>query len=124
MPQTVPSLYDESANAQIGRLDATALGQGQEALLVATYDGSRSSAGMRIYLDGSRVDDTDNNSGTYVAMENTAQEVQLGFYTGASAATNYFDGKMAFVGMTGKELTQQEVWTLKEAVNGYFGLSL
>ena len=117
-------LYDESANAQIARYDATALTTGQWKLVVGTYDGSGASTGLRVYLNASRVDDTDSNSGTYTAMENTTQEVTLAFLVGAASNTNFFDGKMALVGLVAKELSQDEVWALKEAASGYFGLSL
>ena len=117
------ALYDDSASARIGRLDATALTQNTWALLVATYDGSGASTGIRIYLNGSRVDDTDDNSGTYTAMENGAELVAVGYRQAAGVKENFFDGKMALVGLLGKELSIDEVWALKQAVNGYFGLS-
>ena len=117
-------LADESSDAQIGRSRNTALTENVWQLVVATYDGSGASPGIRIYLDDSRVDDTDGNSGTYTAMENTAQELQMGFFTGASAATDFHDGAVALVAVTGKALSQDEVWALKQAVNGCFGLSL
>ena len=118
------ALYDDSATARIGRLDATALSQGTWALLAGTYDGSGASTGIRIYLDAARVDDTDDNSGTYTAMENGSEVVAVGYRQAAGAKENYFDGKTAMVGLVAKELTQDEVWALKEAVNGYFGLAL
>ena len=118
------ALYDDSASARIGRLDATALAQSAWKLLVATYDGSRASTGMRLYLDGARVDDTDDNVGTYTAMENGTELVALGYRQAAGAKENFFDGKMALVGLAAKELSEEEVWVLKEAVNGYFDLSI
>ena len=118
------ALYDDSATARIGRLDASSLAQSAWALLVATYDGSKASTGIRLYLDGARVDDTDDNSGTYTAMENGSEVVAVGYRQAAGVKENYFDGKMALVGMAAKELAHEEAWALKEAVNGYFGLSL
>ncbi len=117
-------LYDDSATARIGRYDATALAENTWALLVATYDGSGASTGIRVYLDGARVDDTDDNSGTYTAMENGAEVVAVGYRQAAGVKENHFDGKMALAGIVGKTLSEDEVWSLKEAVNGYFGLSL
>ena len=118
------ALYDDSAAARIGRLDATALGQSAWALLAATYDCSGTSTGLRIYLDGVRVDDTDDSSGSYTAMENGTEVVALGYRQAAGVKENFFDGKLALAGIVGKELSIEEVWALKEAVNGYFGLSL
>ena len=91
---------------------------------MGTYDGSRASTGIRIYLDGVRVDDTDDNSGTYTAMENGSEVVAVGYRQALGAKENYFDGKMALVGLIGKVLAEYEVWALKVAVSGYFGLSL
>jgi hypothetical protein len=118
------ALYDDGASARIGRYDATALAQGTWALLVGTYDGSTASTGIRVYLDGARVDDTDDNMGTYTAMENGSEVVALGYRQAAGVKENFFQGKMALAGIVAKALSQDEVWTLKEAVNGYFGLSL
>jgi len=117
-------LYDESAGANIGRSDATALSTGTRVLLVATYDGSAASTGIRVYVDAVRLDDTDQNSGTYVAMENTASLVRVGFEQGTSAGQSFLDGKMASWGIIGKALSQNEVWRLKEVVNLYYQISL
>jgi len=35
-----------------------------------------------------------------------------------------FDGKSALTAVTAKALSREEVWALKEAVNGYYGLAL
>lgn len=117
-------LYDESLNAQIGRLDTTALTEGSWVLIVATYDGGGSAGGISIYVDAVRVDDTNNSSGAYTSMENTAQEIQLGFQTGASGVVNFFDGSMALVAVTKKQISPDEVWAIKELCNGYFNLDL
>ena len=44
----------------------------------ATYDGSGSSTGLKIYLNGSRVDDTTSNVGVYSAMFNTNAPLTIG----------------------------------------------
>ena len=41
-----------------------------------------------------------------------------------SSAENFFDGKLALVAISGKQLTEDEVWKLKEIVSGHFGLTL
>ena len=119
------SLHDSSANADIGRSDATALTQGSWALLVATYDGSAASTGIRVYKDAARVDDTDNNSGTYTAVENEGAVPALGYSLNSGGTKiNFFDGSMALAALAAKELGQDEVWAVKELVNAHFGLSL
>lgn len=115
-------LYDESANTYIGRKDDTAFTQGAWKLVVATYDGTATNNGIRIYIDRSRLDDVDVSSGVYVAMENTAQEVEIGEITDSDKLM--FDGKLAMVGLTGKALTHSEVASMTYLVNSFFGLSL
>ena len=121
----VIELYDESANAYIGRQDQTALSTSAYSLLVTTYDGSGASTGVAIYVDAALVDDADSVSGSYTAMEN------LGVVTGlahkldtSGAAANFFDGKMALVALVAKELSPDEVWAVKSLANSFFGLSL
>ena len=120
-------LYDESANAYIGREDQTPLSATAWTLLAFTYDGSRASTGLRVYVDASRLDDADSNSGTYTAMENTTAIVGLAHTLSAAAtpvATEFWDGRRALDLLTRKELTIDEIWALKSAVNAYYGLSL
>jgi len=75
--------FDESvADCYIGRKYDTALtgNEGQVLHIIATYDGGGTSAGCKIYINGSQIDDTDaeNNSGSYVAMEKQGHKVQIG----------------------------------------------
>jgi len=48
--------------------------------LCCTYSGSGGAAGLKIYLNGSRLDDANSSAGagTYVAMENTSEPVTIG----------------------------------------------
>ena len=61
----------------IGRKYTTDLSGGQWYNAVATYDGSKASSGIKIYLNGSRVDDADYAAGTYTAANNTGTEVRV-----------------------------------------------
>ena len=61
----------------IGRKYTTNLSSGQWYHAVVTYDGSKASSGIKLYLDGSRVDDADYASGTYTASVNTTAEVRV-----------------------------------------------
>ena len=116
------TLEDESASAQIGRLRGTPLTAGNWVLLCGTYDGSVANTGVNIYVNAARVDDTDQSSGTYKAMENTIGAVNIGArYT---TKARFFDGSIAFVFITAGVLGTDDVWTVKELANSYFGLSL
>jgi len=80
-------LYDNSTGGKIGRLYSTSLTsfQGSWIHLAATYSGNGSSTGLKIYLNGLRVDNTNNNSGSYTAMENTTAPLEIGKVTTTNA---------------------------------------
>ncbi len=101
-------IYDNSAGAYIGRAYGTSLAsyEGQWTHFVATYDGGISSSGIRIYLNGLRVDDTpsENNPGSFVAVENLNQAVWIGRYD-----THHADGLIDNMMFFDVELTLSEV---------------
>ena len=98
--------YDNSTGGRIGRQYSTALTsfEGQWIHLVATYNGSSSSSGLKIYLNGSRVDDTDSNSGTYTAMENTTAPLEIG-----KNLTTYANGLIDETAIFNSELSASDV---------------
>jgi len=118
-PQLV--LSDESATASIGRRDATAIGT-DWVLLQATYDGSRSAVGIRVYVNAARVDDTDASAGTYVAMENTAALVH--FASRYTTKALFFDGRVALWAISPTQVSVERLWADKAAINAFFDLSL
>ena len=116
-------LYDESSDGYIGRLYNTALGTGSILFVAATYDGSGGSAGIRLFSAGAVVDDTDDNSGTYTAMENLATVGRV-YSSGSGTPAEYFSGTGYGVGLVAKALTYDDIWALKTAGNGYYDLTL
>lgn len=120
-------LYDESANAYIGRQDQTALTVDTMTFLVATYDGSGVNGGINIFVDAVDLDDANSSSGTYVAMENLGGVLNVGHSlsaAGTPVAELFWDGDMALLGLARKELTEDEIQAMKSAINGFFDLSL
>lgn len=118
-------VWDDSANAYIGRQDLTPLADATRYLLVGTYDGGSAASGIRLYVDGVQVDDADDSSGTFVATENKTTPTRIG----ASEATDgtagqFWGGSMTLVAITAKQLTADEVWAIKGVINYYFDLSL
>jgi hypothetical protein len=109
-------IYDESVDScYLGRLYDTALtsSQGEWIYLVATYDFSvGNSAGIKIYLNGNQVDDTnsENSAGSYVAMENLAADLFIGRYD-----VNYAKGALDEVKITNRVLSADEVKHLYES---------
>ena len=77
-----------TSGGYIGRNYSTALSSGQWYHAVATYDASKASSGIKLYLNGTRVDDGDYSGGTYTAARNTGTEIRIcaleknGTYTG------------------------------------------
>lgn len=115
-------LIDASASGIIGRSHDTDIGT-SDVLIVATYDGTRAVTGINIYKNGALVDDgTGGTTGTYTAMEDTASLVRIGMRY--STPARFYNGKMALAAVVGKELSIDEVWTIKELINSYYGLSL
>ena len=117
-------LFDESVGARIGRVADAALATATNLFTAATYDGSRSSAGIRLYSAAAVVASTASDSGTYVAMENTASLVRLGIIQAAAAPGEYFNGSMGMVGLSGGALTPDRLWQMKVAINAFYGSSL
>ena len=99
-------VYDNSENASIGRLYNTSLAsyENQWAHFVATYDGGILSSGIKIYLNGNRVDDADSESGNFISVENLTAPVYIGRYD-----TKYANGLIDNVMFFGVELTPEEV---------------
>ena len=100
------NLYDNSSGGYIGRKYNTALTsyQGQWIHVVCTYDATRVSSGIKLYLNGTRVDDTDNNSGSYTKMRNTSQPFLI-----AQQASTYANGKISNISIWNAALTSAQV---------------
>jgi hypothetical protein len=115
-------LYDESADTYIGRQDQTAFTTGSWQVLVATYDGSGINAGCKIYIDGVQLDDADYDNGVYVAMEAVTANLMVGALKNAAVYSEYYDGKMTWIGVAAKELSPDEVWSLTQRLKGVLGI--
>ena len=105
------NLWDESANAAIGRRDNTSpsMVAGQWQFVVVTYSGSAANSGIKVYRNGVQIDDGDDSTGSYTGMENLGTIVTLAHHTGASALPDgFFGGKMAG-GPLGPFFTQVEL---------------
>jgi len=90
----------------IGRQYTTALSTGQWYHAVVTYDGSKASSGITLYLNGSAVDNADYSSGTYTAAVNAGAEVRAG---ALQVNNTYSDGKIDELAIFNSELTAAQV---------------
>ena len=120
-------LYDESANAYIGREDQTAVTAATWVLLGFHYNGTSANAGIDITKNAALVDDANSSSGTYVAMEDTATKLAIAHSLSAAVtpvATNFWDGGIAFIGVCQGNLSVAETWAVKSILKSYFNLPL
>lgn len=97
-------LWDESIDKYIERVDQTAVAENQWVHLVGTYDGGILVTGLKIYLDGVRVDDKSYYSGSFDGTENLTHAVWIGRYN-----LDYSNGLIDNVMLFSKALNLKEV---------------
>lgn len=117
----VLTLTDESASATLLGTYATAVGT-DWTLLGSTYDGNGLSTGIKNFVDGLGVTTVGSGAGSYTAMENVTSKLHVASHYDTKAL--FFNGKIAFALLTGKELTADEQWAIKELINWFYDLSL
>ena len=113
------TLYDQNAvDCYIGRYYSVALTEyeNQWIHLVATYDGGTSCSGIKIYLNGTRVDDVDKKNGTFVSVQPSGHPVWIGRYE-----TSYANGLIDDVMFFNEELTVAQI---KQIYNARCGIEL
>jgi hypothetical protein len=98
-------LYDDTNNAQLGRLVNSATTENEWLFAVCTYDGSATNAGMNLYKQGVDADDANGNSGSFTNMVAGAATLTLGFKVHPA---DIFNGLMAG-GPLGPIFTQIEL---------------
>lgn len=106
----VLNLYDETTDGYIGQTSNVTVPTGTWQHLLATYDGSATSAGIKLYLDGELVSSTAGSSGSFTALNNTASALMIGANidsTGNNA--NRFWGQIDDVRIYNYELTAQQI---------------
>lgn len=103
------NLYDNSTGGRIGRADTADYSlyevSGSYLFVVATYDGGSIASGIKLYLDGQQVDDSDNNNGTFNEVEDKSADLHLGKDYGA----NRVEGNIDNVVIYNTELTPTQV---------------
>ena len=122
-------IYDETANAQIARVDSTTWNENEWGLLVGSYDGSGVSSGISIFgatettLAFGRLDSGNNDSGSYVSMVDTTALPLIGASNNTAPGT-FMDGDMAMVAVCAKQLLIDDAWEIKNVSNGFFNLDM
>jgi len=113
------TLYDETNNDSFTCTSDVAINDGYWHVVAFTYDGSSDVTGITPYIDGLYVAHTDTpDGGAYAHMINTATDVMLGCVidTGTSTITNLYYGYVSWVGLTGKEMSPEEVWLMSNRI--------
>ena len=101
-------LFDNQSTVRIGRMTADiSANVGSWTNLVATYDGSSTLAGLKIYVNGTRADVTDSATGSYTSMHNTTAPFEIGKYS-----TSYADGLIDETAVFNSELSQSDVTSI------------
>lgn len=114
-------IFDDDAGAHLARYRNTASTAATWYTYMGTYDGTSLIGGIKVYLNGSRVDDTSDTIGAYVAMEDTAAGLGVGCVLNASpSAAGRWNGNIGMIGICAKELSAIEVWNLNRIIRGYF----
>ena len=116
-------VYDNSAAAYLARTYNTVItgDEGSWHVYASSYDGGGLIGGLKIYRDGSRVDDTDRTSGSYVAMEDKAALVAPYFINASGGMSERPVGQEALIFITGQELTAANMLGLSNLLLGYAG---
>lgn len=117
--------WDESQNARISKRTPWKLLAGTWYYISATYDGSGSSSGITLYVDGAATTPVTDDAGTYIAMENTATDVMVAGRLGPGGVNQFFQGDIAGAHLgpffTSKLLTSAELAHLFDLGSEHIG---
>jgi hypothetical protein len=103
-------LHHSDGAATIGRSAPLTTGahQNQWIHIAATYAGTELATGIKIYINGTRVDTgPDVNNGTYTGMANTTALLEFGIYAGGAAGP--LNARMDELKIFARELTASDV---------------
>lgn len=99
------SLKDTNNNASIGRNGNTTIPTASWSHVVMTYNGSGAATRINVYFNGSLDNSTTTGSGSYTAMSNTSEPLEIGRFTSGS----YADGHIDEVAIFNTELSATDV---------------
>lgn len=118
------TLWDNDLGGNRGRKDTADYSLYEESggflFIVGTYSGTGDVSNIKLYLDGTQVDDADESNGSYTAMSNTTSKLHMGFrYGSPNKAIGAIDNVMVF----NTELTQAQITRLYNNGNGTESIS-
>ncbi len=98
-------IHQTKDTVMIGRIATGVLTSGSWQHITATWDGTPSSAGIKIYKNGKRLDDTNNQAGSFTAASTSTQPIDVGGQDGGVL----FNGLIDEVKLYSSGLTQEQV---------------
>jgi len=102
------NLYSQNTANRIGRETASINSSvGTWTHVCATYDGSGSASGIKLYVNATQSDISNNNSGSYVAMQNNTASFKIG-----SDLSRYANGHIDEVAIFNLELSASNVTSI------------
>lgn len=101
------TLWDDSTGGWIRADGGTSLNNSTNYHVVITYDGSSSTSGIKVYINGVAETMTPSSSGTYIAMENGNRPVIIGSADWGGSID--YQGRLDGVAMWNIELSPDEV---------------
>lgn len=104
-----------SQYVRIGRLYSTPITNDTWYHVVGTYDGSSDVSGIKVYLDGVRVDDTNTVSGNYTGMNANGSNITMG----GTFQHKYLTGILEEVAIYDTNLSQTQIDNLYNSGIGY-----
>lgn len=116
------NFYDNVFGSRIGQVtDSIVLSVGVLAFIVVTYDGSGTSAGIKIYLNGVLQASSSDEALPYTAMHNQAQPARIGtFFTNP----NFTNALIIEIALWGHELSVIEVGQVSNSKVKYMPLQI
>ena len=99
------TLYDNNNSASIGRNGNTSIPTASWSHVVMTYNGSGAATRINVYFNGSLDNSTTTGSGSYTAMSNTSEPLEIGRFTSGS----YADGHIDEVAIFNTELSATDI---------------
>ena len=109
-------LLDNVNGGYIGRISSGTVtsNQGTWIHTVYTYNGNSTSSGIKIYLNGSQVDNNNYEGGSYTAMSNTSTKLNIGRQ---ERGLNYANGSIDEVGIWNTALTSTQIQSIYDATS-------
>jgi hypothetical protein len=117
----VLQLWDNSTGASIGRLYNTSLAgdAGSWHTYIGTYSGNEAQTGIKIYRDGTRIDDANYSSGSYTAMENLGANIGNYIIGTGGARQDFGNLKASIIAVIAEELSAIDVTEINTEIQKY-----